>query len=153
LRRAELRLDRSRHGCSRSLTPELQEAMDDAPAYASARYPIEQAFEAKDGAITIQGVQTCTINGLWRSMEATGQQVSFPFCSIFRFDDDGLIVHEEQYYDMFRAATTRLLTSLVTRNRACLIPSYPLIRVLDQPRRSSADRWVSKSPVKQPLPT
>jgi hypothetical protein len=72
---------------------------------------------------------------------------------IFRFDGDGLIVHEEQYYDMFRAATTRLLTGLVTRDRACLIPSYRLIRVLDQPRRSSAERWVSKSPVTQPLPT
>ena len=80
---------------------ELQEAMEDASSYSSARYEIEQAFEAKDGAIVLQGVQTCTIAGRWRAMEATGRQVSFPFCSIFRFDDDGLIVHEEQYYDMY----------------------------------------------------
>jgi predicted ester cyclase len=80
---------------------ELQEALEDASAYTSARYDIEQAFEATNGAIIVQGVQTCTIAGTWRSMEATGQVVSFPFCSIFRFDDDGLIVHEEQYYDMY----------------------------------------------------
>ncbi len=79
---------------------ELQQAMEDASSYSSARYEIERAFETNDGAIIIQGIQTCTIAGAWCSMEATGKQVSFPFCSIFRFDDNGLIVHEEQYYDM-----------------------------------------------------
>ncbi|MGO9385419.1 MAG: ester cyclase [Mycobacterium sp.] len=79
---------------------ELHEAQEDASAYSSARYDIEQAFEATNGAIIIQGRHTCTLAGPWRGMEATGRTVSFPFCAIFRFDDDGLIVQEEQYYDM-----------------------------------------------------
>jgi ketosteroid isomerase-like protein len=33
-------------------------------------------------------------------MEASGQRITFPFCAVMRFDDDGRIVHEEQYYDM-----------------------------------------------------
>ena len=80
---------------------ELAEAMEDASSYSSAEYKIEHAFEADDGAIIVQGAHTCTIVGPWRSMETAGQTVSFPFCSIFRFNDDGLIVHEEQYYDMY----------------------------------------------------
>lgn len=80
---------------------ELQKALEEFSSCSSARYEIDEALEAKGGPIVIQGVETCTVAGPWRSMEATGQQVSFPFCSIFRFDDDGLIVHEEQYYDMY----------------------------------------------------
>jgi predicted ester cyclase len=80
---------------------ELQEAVEAASSISSVRFEIDEAFEPNGGPIIIQGVETCTVAGPWRSLEATGQQVSFPFCSIFRFDDDGLIVHEEQYYDMY----------------------------------------------------
>jgi predicted ester cyclase len=33
-------------------------------------------------------------------MEATGQHVAFPACTVFKFDADDRIVHEEQYSDM-----------------------------------------------------
>ena len=79
---------------------DLKKAMEDASSYSKARYDIEASFEATDGAVIIQGTQTCTIVGRWRSMDVPGKEVTFPFWSIFRFDDDGLIVHEEQYYDM-----------------------------------------------------
>jgi hypothetical protein len=37
-------------------------------------------------------------------MEADGRNVTFQFCGLFRFDGDGRIVHEEQYYDMASVA-------------------------------------------------
>ena len=33
-------------------------------------------------------------------MEASGQTVSFPLCTIFKFNADNKIVCEEAYYDM-----------------------------------------------------
>ncbi len=80
---------------------ELEEAKEDAAAYSSIRYEIEQELEAASGAVVIQGCHSCTLARPWRGMEATGQTVSFSFCAIFRFDNDGLIVYEDKYYDMY----------------------------------------------------
>ena len=79
---------------------ELQEALADAKAWSNTRFQIEHAFEARDGELIVQASQSCNITGLWRSMETTGQHVSFPICTIFKFDSNDRIVHEETYYDM-----------------------------------------------------
>jgi hypothetical protein len=42
-------------------------------------------------------------------METAGQQVTFALCEIFRFDDEGRIVHEESYYDVL-AVTKQIAT-------------------------------------------
>ena len=80
---------------------EIQAALaDEEPWKASSSLNIEHAFETTDGALIVQGVRSGTITGTWRGMEASGQRITFPFCAVIRFDDDGRIVHEEQYYDM-----------------------------------------------------
>jgi predicted ester cyclase len=82
-------------------TPEeLQDALTDAQAWSNTRFQIEDAFETGDGTVIVQAVQSCNIAGSWRSMEAQGQQVSLPLCSIFKFDGEGRIIHQETYYDM-----------------------------------------------------
>jgi predicted ester cyclase len=81
-------------------TAELEEAKQDASAYSDIQYEIEHELETVDGVVVIQGRHICTLAGPWRGMEAFGQTVSFAFCSIFRFDDDDLIVFEDKYYDM-----------------------------------------------------
>jgi predicted ester cyclase len=79
---------------------ELLGAQADAAAWSDTRFDITEAYETSEGTAVVQVVQSCNVTGPWRSMETTGQRISFPFCAIFRFDADGLIVHEEQYYDM-----------------------------------------------------
>jgi predicted ester cyclase len=82
-------------------TPEeLQGALADAQAWSNTRFTIENAFQTDDGTVIVQAVQSCNITGSWRSMEAQGQHVSFPLCSIFKFDSEDRIIHEESYYDM-----------------------------------------------------
>lgn len=78
---------------------ELEEAKADAAAYRSVHYDTERELEA-DGVVVVQGRQSFTLEGPWRGMHASGQTVSFQFCAIFSFDDEGLIVHEDKYYDM-----------------------------------------------------
>jgi len=42
-------------------------------------------------------------------MEATGQHIAYPACTIFKFDSNDRIVFEETYYDML--SVTRQLGS------------------------------------------
>ena len=79
---------------------ELRAATADAEAWSNVRFDIQNAFETRDGAIVVQAVQSGTLSGPWCSMETRGQQVTFPLCTIFKFDADGRIVFEEAYYDM-----------------------------------------------------
>lgn len=72
----------------------------DAQAWSNTRFTIENAFQTDDGTVIVQAVQSCNITGSWRSMEAQGQHVSFPLCSIFKFDSEDRIIHEESYNDM-----------------------------------------------------
>jgi len=87
-------------GVVASSTKELYEAQLDADAWSESRFEITKTYEAADGTVIVQGEQTSTVAGSWREMEATGQRISLPFCTVFRFDSEGLIVHEEMYYDM-----------------------------------------------------
>jgi len=79
---------------------ELQEALVDAQAWSNTQFKIENAYETADGTVIVQAVQSCNITGSWRSMETHGQGVCFPLCTIFKFDSENKIVHEETYYDM-----------------------------------------------------
>jgi len=79
---------------------ELKAALEDDDVWSTRKFDIEHVFQVEDGTTIVQGVRSGNLNGSWRSMDTTGQRVSFPFCAIFRFDADGLIVHEEAYYDM-----------------------------------------------------
>lgn len=78
---------------------QLQQATADEGPWSNVSFEIEDAFEA-DGVLIIQAVRSGTIHGSWRAMEATGQTVSFPLCTIFKFNADNKIVCEEAYYDM-----------------------------------------------------
>ena len=62
-------------------------------------FEIESAFETDD-AVIVQAVRRGTITGSWRSMESPGRSVSFPLCTICKFNADNKIVYEEAYYDM-----------------------------------------------------
>jgi len=80
---------------------EIQAALaDEEPWKATSSLDIEHAFETDDGALIVQGVRSGAITGIWRGVEASGQRITFPFCAVLRFDDDGRIAHEEQHYDM-----------------------------------------------------
>ena len=56
-------------------------------------------METDDGALVVQSTMAGTLTGMWRSVEATGQRVTHAACSIFRFNEDRLIVSEEMYAD------------------------------------------------------
>jgi steroid delta-isomerase-like uncharacterized protein len=89
-------------------TPEeLQESLADDMAWSDLQFEISHVFNAEDGAVIVQGVRSGSITGNWRSIETTGQHVSWEFVDIFKFDADGLIVFQESYYDM--AAVLRQL--------------------------------------------
>jgi ketosteroid isomerase-like protein len=79
---------------------ELYEAQVDADAWSDTRIEIKNSYESGDGTVIVQGEQTSKVTGTWRGMETTGQPFSLSFCTIFRFDGNGLIIHEETYYDM-----------------------------------------------------
>ena len=79
---------------------EFREALADDMAWSNLRFEIDHIFDTQDGAVVVQAVRSGSITGQWRSMEAAGQQVVFPVCTIFKFDEDHHIVHEEAYYDM-----------------------------------------------------
>lgn len=79
---------------------ELQESLADEMPWSNVRFEITNVFDAADGVVIVQAIKTGTIMGTWRSMDATGQQVSLELCTIFRFNADERIVFEEAYYDM-----------------------------------------------------
>jgi hypothetical protein len=82
---------------------ELIEAQVDASAWSDTRIEIGSNYFSSDGEIVVQSVHSGIVSGSWRSMEGKGQRVTFQTCTIFKFDDDDRIVHEEAYYDMLSA--------------------------------------------------
>jgi predicted ester cyclase len=76
---------------NRSITPRA--------SWSGVSFEIESAFETDD-AVIVQAVRRGTITGSWRSMESPGRSVSFPLCTICKFNADNKIVYEEAYYDM-----------------------------------------------------
>jgi hypothetical protein len=58
-----------------------------------------RTYEATDGTLIVQATVTRTLTGQWRSVEPNGQTVTTHVCVIFRFNEDGLIIYEEQYED------------------------------------------------------
>jgi predicted ester cyclase len=79
---------------------ELQQALADASCWSNGRIEVEEAFDTRDGAIIVRAVHSGNVTGSWRSMEATGQHITYQACTIFKFNEDDQIVHEEAYYDM-----------------------------------------------------
>ena len=79
---------------------EIAAAFADFKPWSNVRYEIEEAFESIEGVVVVRAVKSGNLTGSWRSMEATGQHVSYQFCDIFKFDSDARIVYEEAYYDM-----------------------------------------------------
>ncbi|MGH3677388.1 MAG: ester cyclase [Mycobacterium sp.] len=82
---------------------QLLAANADEEPWSDVSFEIGGVFETGD-ALVVQAVRRGTITGSWRSMEATGQSVSFPLCTIFKFNADELIMSEEAYYDMSAVA-------------------------------------------------
>jgi ketosteroid isomerase-like protein len=74
-------------------------ASAEAEAWSDQTFAIDEWFEATDGTLIVQATVTRTLTGTWRGVEPRGQQVTNKICDIFRFNEDGLIVHEELYED------------------------------------------------------
>lgn len=81
------------------------EPMDDALAVAEVQAwtdstrVIDEWFEATDGTVIVLATITRTLTGRWRGVEPRGQRVVSKVCDIFRFNSDGLIVHDEMFQD------------------------------------------------------
>jgi predicted ester cyclase len=78
---------------------EGQVALEEAMAWSDQRFEINRVYEATDGTLIVQATVTRTLTGTWRGVEPRGQRVTSPVCVIFRFDEEGRIVYEEQYED------------------------------------------------------
>jgi predicted ester cyclase len=74
-------------------------AVEEAQAWSDQTFAINQWYEATDGTLIVQATVTRTLTGKWRGVEPRGQRVTNAICDIFRFNEDGLIVHEELYED------------------------------------------------------
>jgi ketosteroid isomerase-like protein len=74
-------------------------AIAEAQAWSDQTFQITRWYDATDGTLIVQATVTRTLTGLWRSVEPKGQRVTTQVCVIFRFNEDGLIVYEEQYED------------------------------------------------------
>jgi ketosteroid isomerase-like protein len=79
---------------------ELRSQAEEHRSWSNVHYEIENAVEAMDGSVVVQVVKSGVVNGTWRSMRGTGQEVSYAICEIIRFDEQGRIAHEEGYYDL-----------------------------------------------------
>ncbi len=62
---------------------EHQEALADDLPWSDLRFEITNAFDTHD-ALIVQAVRSGRLTGTWRSMETTGQHVSFEFLDIFK---------------------------------------------------------------------
>jgi predicted ester cyclase len=74
-------------------------ALAEAQAWSDQTSAIDQWHEATDGTLIVLATVTQTLTGTWRGVEPRGQRVTNKICDIFRFDEDGLIVHEELFAD------------------------------------------------------
>jgi hypothetical protein len=74
-------------------------ALAEAQAWSDQTFEINQWHEATDGTLVVQATVTRTLTGTWRGVEPSRQRVTNAICDIFRFNEDGLIVHEELYED------------------------------------------------------
>jgi limonene-1,2-epoxide hydrolase len=74
-------------------------ALAEARAWSEQTFQITRTYEATDGTLIVQATVTRTLTGQWRSVEPKGQRVTTQVCVIFRFNNEGLIVYEEQYED------------------------------------------------------
>jgi hypothetical protein len=81
------------------------EPMDDAlavaevQAWTDSKRVIDEWFEATDGTVIVLATITRTLRGAWRGVEPSGQRVTSKVCDIFRFNEEGLIVHDEMFQD------------------------------------------------------
>jgi predicted ester cyclase len=75
-----------------------QLALAEIRAWSDRTYEINQWHEAADG-LVVQATVTQTLTGTWRGVEPKGQRVTYAVCDLFRFNEAGLIVHEELYTD------------------------------------------------------
>jgi ketosteroid isomerase-like protein len=78
---------------------EQELALAEAQAWSDTTMAINEWYDATDGALIVLATVTKTLTGPWRGVEPNGQRVTNKICNIFRFNKDGLIVHEEMYAD------------------------------------------------------
>jgi SnoaL-like polyketide cyclase len=79
---------------------------------------------ATDEAVILEVTISGTHTGAWRGLPATGNQIRFPLCGIYTFDQENRLLSEKIYYDraavfkqlgVFREPTTifaRFLTAI-----------------------------------------
>jgi ketosteroid isomerase-like protein len=79
---------------------ELLEAQAEDAAWSDRTFDITNAMETTDDALVVQVTIAARLNGTWGSLTGRGESVSFDACVIFRFDDEGRIISEEQYSDL-----------------------------------------------------
>jgi hypothetical protein len=74
-------------------------AVAEVQAWTDSTRVIDEWFEATDGTVIVLATITRTLTGRWRGIEPRGQRVTNKVCDIFRFNEDGLIVHDEMFQD------------------------------------------------------
>ena len=74
-------------------------ALAEAQAWSDQEFAIDQWYDAMDGTLVVLATVTRTLTGAWCGVAPAGQRVTNKICDIFRFDADGLIIHEELYED------------------------------------------------------
>src|SRR5262245_20456887 len=77
-----------------------QLALEEAQAWSDQTYAVDEWFDATDGTLIVLATLTRTLTGRRRGVEPEGQRMTNKICNIFKFDEAGLIVHDEQFQDM-----------------------------------------------------
>ena len=74
-------------------------ALAEAQAWSDQAFAIDEWYNATEGTLIVLATVTRTLTGPWRGVEPRGQRVTTKICDIFRFNEEGLIVHEELFED------------------------------------------------------
>ncbi len=96
-------IDRPRGRVMRT-AEEHQQGLEHDQAWSHRRLELEHAMETTDGAVVLQFSERATHVGTWYGVDATGKEVSFSCCIIYRFDSEGRVTLVDFYQDELSVA-------------------------------------------------
>ncbi len=102
--------------------------MEEDAAWSDRDFKINTILEAADGTVIVQATVSGTLTGTWRSVEGRGQRVTHEHCTVFKFDDSGMITSEEALLRLprchgpaWRSHPSRRMTAPADRVARCLV--------------------------------
>ena len=88
----------------RARTPEeLAAEVQEDSGWLDRTIEVENVIETADGTVIVQARVDATHGGLWHSVPATGERVSFEICVLLKFDSSSRIVSVDRYADHLSA--------------------------------------------------